>query len=144
MINFILILFHVLACLFLIIFVLLQAGKSADLAGAFGGGGSQTAFGGRTAGNFLTRMTTVMAIVFMVTCLVLSLRYNTSYSGGSSAIPLQDTKPAAATTPAPAGKPDTPTAAPAATANPSAGQDSQPAGTSPQTPVPATNQAPAK
>jgi preprotein translocase subunit SecG len=58
---------HVLVCLFLIGVILLQQGKSADLAGAFGGQGSQTAFGPRSAANLLTRMTTWCAILFMVT-----------------------------------------------------------------------------
>ena len=53
----------------LIIAVLLQSGKSADLAGAFGGAGSQTVFGPRGAANFLTKITTISAILFMVTSL---------------------------------------------------------------------------
>jgi len=114
MINFILILLHIVACLFLTIFVLLQAGKSADLAGAFGGGSSQTAFGSRLAGNFLTRMTTVMAVIFMLTCLILSLRYNAAYSS-SSTIPVEDPKAASQTsapTPVPTKTPGTPAAQP--------------------------------
>jgi len=58
---------HVLACLFLIGVVLLQQGKSQDLASAFGGGGTQTAFGPRGSANVLSRATTVLAGVFMVT-----------------------------------------------------------------------------
>ena len=67
-----------LACLFLIAVVLLQTGKRADLAGAFGGGGSQTAFGTRGAATFLSRLTTIFAILFMVLSLGLSI-----YSSGS-------------------------------------------------------------
>src|SRR6202048_4940205 len=62
---------HVIVCLFLIGVVLLQQGKSADLAGAFGGQGSQTAFGPRGAANMLTRLTTWLAIIFMVTSIAL-------------------------------------------------------------------------
>jgi preprotein translocase subunit SecG len=58
---------HVIVCLFLIGVILLQQGKSADLAGAFGGQGSQTAFGPRGAANLLTRLTTWSAIIFMCT-----------------------------------------------------------------------------
>src|SRR5213593_635277 len=64
---------HVLVCIILILVVLLQSGKGADLAGAFGGGGTQTAFGSRGPASFLSKLTTVSAIVFMITCLALSL-----------------------------------------------------------------------
>ena len=65
--------------MFLIAVVLLQTGKRADLAGAFGGGGSQTAFGTRGAATFLSRMTTVFAVLFMVLSLALSI-----YSSGGN------------------------------------------------------------
>ena len=65
--------FHVVACLFLIGVVLLQQGKSQDLASAFGGGGTQTAFGPRGSANVLSRATTVLAGLFMVTSLALSM-----------------------------------------------------------------------
>ncbi len=58
---------HVIVCFFLIGVVLLQQGRSADLAGAFGGQGSQTAFGPRAAANVLTRLTTWSAVLFMCT-----------------------------------------------------------------------------
>ena len=64
---------HVLVCLFLIAVILLQQGKSADLAGAFGGQGSQTAFGPRSAANLLTRTTTWAAVIFMVTSIGLTI-----------------------------------------------------------------------
>ena len=64
---------HVIVCVILILVVLLQSGKGADLAGAFGGGGSQTAFGARGTATFLSKMTTGAAIVFMLTSLTLSL-----------------------------------------------------------------------
>jgi len=64
---------HVLVCVFLIIVVLLQSGKAADLAGAFGGMGSQTAFGPRGSATLLSKATTVSAVVFMITSLSLSI-----------------------------------------------------------------------
>ena len=64
---------HVIVCLILIGVVLLQQGKSADLAGAFGGQGSQTAFGPRGAANLLTKVTTYAAIVFMFTSIGLTV-----------------------------------------------------------------------
>ena len=64
---------HVLVCLFLIVVVLLQSGKAADLAGAFGGMGSQTAFGPRGSATLLSKATTISAILFMVTSLTLSI-----------------------------------------------------------------------
>jgi preprotein translocase subunit SecG len=64
---------HVVVCLFLIAVVLLQQGKSADLAGAFGGQGSQTAFGPRGAANLLTKLTTWSAVLFMFTSIGLTV-----------------------------------------------------------------------
>ena len=67
---------HVIVCIFLIGVVLVQQGRSADLAGAFGGQGSQTAFGPRAAANVLTRLTTWAAVIFMVTSLTLTVLYS--------------------------------------------------------------------
>ncbi len=67
------IIIHVIVCIFMIAVILLQQGKSADLAGAFGGQGSQTAFGPRSAANLLTRVTTWCAIVFMITSISLTV-----------------------------------------------------------------------
>ena len=64
---------HVLVCVFLIIVVLLQSGKAADLAGAFGGMGSQTAFGPRGSATLLSKATTISAVLFMITSLSLSI-----------------------------------------------------------------------
>jgi preprotein translocase subunit SecG len=69
----VLVILHVLVGLFLIGVVLLQQGKSADLAAAFGGQGSQTAFGPRGAANLLTRLTTYSAIIFMFTSIGLTI-----------------------------------------------------------------------
>jgi len=63
---------HIVTCLSLVIVVLIQRGKGADMGAMLGGGGSQTVFGARGAGNFLTRLTTSAAILFMVTSLTLS------------------------------------------------------------------------
>ncbi len=63
---------HVLVALFLILVVLLQTGKGAGMGSAFGGGGSQTMFGSSGAGNFLTKLTTAAAIIFMITSLTLT------------------------------------------------------------------------
>ena len=78
-----LVIVHVVVCLFLIAVVLLQQGKSADLAGAFGGQGSQTAFGPRGAANLLTRLTTWSAILFMCTSIGLTIMLSHSTSNGS-------------------------------------------------------------
>ena len=64
---------HVIVCVILILVVLLQSGKGADLAGAFGGASTQTAFGSRGPASFLSKLTTGAAIVFMITCLGLSI-----------------------------------------------------------------------
>ena len=68
-----LVVLHIIVSLFLIGVVLLQQGKSADLAAAFGGQGSQTAFGPRGAANLLTRLTTWSAIIFMLTSIGLTI-----------------------------------------------------------------------
>jgi preprotein translocase subunit SecG len=86
---------HIIICLFLIIVVLLQSGKAADLAGAFGGMGSQTVFGPRGSATVLSKATTVAAILFMVTSLTLSIM--ATRNGRSAAPSLLDkaNKPAA-------------------------------------------------
>ncbi len=94
---------HVLACLFLIGVVLLQQGKSQDLASAFGGGGTQTAFGPRGSANVLSRATTVLAGVFMVTSLSLSmLRPRSSTILDTVKTPAASPSPARSAVPAPA------------------------------------------
>lgn len=99
---------HVVVCLFLIVVVLLQSGKAADIAGAFGGMGSQTAFGPRGSATVLSKATTIAAGLFMVTSLTLSIAA-TRGSGRSSgsiletgAKPAQPAKPAAQQKTAPA------------------------------------------
>jgi preprotein translocase subunit SecG len=93
---------HVIVCLFLIGVVLLQQGRSADLAGAFGGQGSQTAFGPRAAANVLTRLTTISAVIFMLTSISLTILYVRSTSGSHSV--LGNVKSAPISAPAKSGK----------------------------------------
>src|SRR6185295_17492205 len=128
---------HIIACLFLIGVVLLQQGKSQDLASAFGGGGTQTAFGPRGSANVLSRATTILAGLFMVTSLALSMlrphassildRVNgpSPAPAASAAIPLGKGSPAAN---APAAAPASAPAAPAGTTAPA------PAATTPSSP----------
>ena len=85
---------HVIVSVFLIMVVLLQTGKRADLAGAFGGGGSQTAFGTRGAATLLSKLTTAAAIGFMITSMSLAiLGSRQAKQGGGSVLP-EDTPPA--------------------------------------------------
>jgi preprotein translocase subunit SecG len=91
-----LIIIHVIVCLFLVGVILIQQGKSADLAGAFGGQGSQTAFGPRGAANLLTRLTTWAAIIFMCTSIALTvvMSHNTSNRSVLSDVPSSQSTPA--------------------------------------------------
>ena len=81
-----LLILHVIVCLFLIIVVLLQSGKAADLAGAFGGMGSQTAFGPRGSATLLSKATTISAVLFMVTSLSLSIMATRNAGLGTSVL----------------------------------------------------------
>ena len=92
---------HVMVCLVLVVVVLLQHGKGADIGAVFGGGASSTVFGSRGAGNFLTRLTTGAALIFMVTSLWLSYLANT----GPSRSIFEEEKPPAASETAPAEAP---------------------------------------
>jgi preprotein translocase subunit SecG len=114
---------HVLVSVFLILVVLLQTGKGADLAGAFGGGGSQTAFGSRGAATVLSKMTTIAAVVFMLTSFSLAI-----YSARGSASVLDATGVPEASSPDPAeagaaGPPPAPEAGQDVTAETSQPQD---------------------
>src|SRR3977135_2546365 len=88
---------HVIVCLVLIVVVLLQSGKAADLAGAFGGMGSQTVFGPRGTATVLSKATTVAAALFMVTSLTLVIMANGGAHGTGSVLDHRKT-----TAPAPA------------------------------------------
>jgi preprotein translocase subunit SecG len=96
---------HVIVCFFLIVVVLLQSGKAADLAGAFGGMGSQTAFGPRGSATLLSKATTLAAALFMVTSL--SLAILATRGAASTGSVLEKVKAPASTT-APAKTPQVP------------------------------------
>src|ERR1700675_4012415 len=131
--------FFVINCMVLIIVVLLQSGKAADLAGAFGGAGSQTAFGPRGAANVLSKATTWCAIMFMLCAMAMVLRSEKAIGQGSSILQ-KVSQPAPK--PAPVTPPITPATAPATTpgTQPPA---SQPASQAPASSQPTTQQAPA-
>lgn len=97
---------HVIVCFFLVVVVLLQSGKAADLAGAFGGMGSQTAFGPRGSATVLSKATTIAAAVFMVTSLSLAILATRNAASSGSVLERQKapakTAPA---TPPPVGSP---------------------------------------
>ncbi len=143
---------HVLICFLLIVVVLLQSGKAADLAGAFGGAGSQTAFGPRGAATFWTKATTWCAIMFMITSVSLVLRQTAEAPavGGSvferTQQPAKETPASEGTTP-PSGTPVTPPASqPGASGTSPAPAGSQPAPAQqpPAQSSPAKSQPPAK
>lgn len=115
---------HVMVCFVLIIVIMLQSGNAADLAGAFGGAGSQTAFGPRGAATFLSRATTWCAVVFMMTSLTLSFKRATPQASTGSILE-QTSQPGTA--------PAKPVAAPPIQV---------PVQTAPQAPTPAPNPAP--
>src|SRR6266436_2556173 len=94
---------HVIVCFFLVVVVLLQSGKAADLAGAFGGMGSQTAFGPRGAATVLSKATTIAAALFMMTSIVLAIYATRRGAVGSSVLDKDKTTKSAPakTTPAP-------------------------------------------
>jgi len=120
--------FFILNCLVLIIVVLLQSGKAADLAGAFGGAGSQTAFGPRGAASVLSQATTWCAIMFMVCAMAMVVRVDQSagQGGQGGSILEKYSKPA----------PKTATPAPVTPA-PTTQQPAAPQSPAPQPPTPA-------
>src|SRR5215469_10519627 len=120
--------FFVLNCLVLIIVVLLQSGKAADLAGAFGGAGSQTAFGPRGAATVLSQATTWCAVMFMICALAMVVRVDRSVEQGGSVLQ-QFSKPAQKTPTPP------PQSNPAPTPQPAAPQSSTPQQPAPSTPA---------
>jgi len=124
--------FFVLNCLVLIVVVLLQSGKAADLAGAFGGAGSQTAFGPRGAATVLSQATTWCAVMFMICSMAMVVRVDRGVEQGGSILQ-QFSKPApkpAPVTPAPSTPPP---AAPQSTAP----QSSAPQSSTPEQQPPA-------
>ncbi len=102
--SLIFIIVHIVVCIALIMIVLLQTGKGADMGAAFGGGGSQTLFGSTGASTFLSKATTVAAIVFMLTSLALA--YMSSHRQADSIMqqtpaPVEQSAPAAQSEAAP-------------------------------------------
>src|SRR5262249_23620595 len=136
--------FFVVNCLFLIIVVLLQSGKAADIAGAFGGAGSQTAFGPRGAATVLSRATTWCAIMFMVCALALVLHVDKGVEQGGSVLerspnpkptkpsPLIPSKPQSSTPQGGTPQPTAPNSAPSTSPAQQAPASSEPAPSQPQ------------
>jgi preprotein translocase subunit SecG len=115
--------FHVALCVVLVFIILMQSGSATDLAGAFGGAGSQTAFGPRTAATFLTKATVWCAAMFMLTSLVISLHQvgGAGVPGVNSVLSKTAAPKPAQSAPAPAQpKPAAPITLPPATPTPAA------------------------
>ena len=111
-----LVVLHVIVAVALILIVLLQAGKGAGIGAAFGGA-SQTVFGPRGPGNFLSKLTTAAAGIFMVTSLVLAI-FSSQYIGGSVIMSAPTPKPAAVPTTTSLGGEQTTPSGPGASENP--------------------------
>ena len=131
---------HILSCFFLIVVVLLQTGKGADMGAVFGGG-SQTLFGSSGAGNFLTRLTTATAILFMLTSLILTYGQTPGSSRLLERLPPAAQVPAPTEVPAPAAEGGTPAPQPPVAEAPEA---TPPAAQAPAPTPPAGNAAPAE
>jgi preprotein translocase subunit SecG len=123
-----LVILHVIVCLVLIGVILLQSGQAADIAGAFGGSGSQTAFGPRGAATVLSRATTWCAVMFMFTSMALAVHVSTSSGGAGRSILEQFSKPAP--------KSAAPAPIPPSQVPPAQQQPGQPAPPAPTAPAP--------
>jgi len=123
-----LVILHVIVCLVLIGVILLQSGQAADIAGAFGGSGSQTAFGPRGAATVLSRATTWCAVMFMFTSMALAVHVSTSSGGAGRSILEQFSKPAP--------KSAVPAPIPPSQVPPAQQQPGQPAAPPPTAPAP--------
>lgn len=134
-VYFVLVTMHIVVCLVLIAVILLQSGEAADLAGAFGGSGSQTAFGPRGAATFLSRATTWCAVMFMFTSLLLTVHVDTTAGATGHSVLEQFSKTAPKSAPVQPG-------APALPASPS--QQSAPAPPAPSTQPAAPSAPPAQ
>jgi preprotein translocase subunit SecG len=115
-VYFVLVTLHVVICGLLIIVIMLQSGEAADLAGAFGGAGSQTAFGPRGAATFLSKATTWCAIMFMLTSMTLTMHQNSTAASTGSSVLQQFSKPSKSAPAVPA--PTAPASAPVVPAVP--------------------------
>jgi preprotein translocase subunit SecG len=120
--------FHVALCVVLVFIILMQSGSATDLAGAFGGAGSQTAFGPRSAATFLTKATVWCATMFMLTSLVISLhQVGGGVPGVNSVLSKTATPAPAKSAPAPTQpKPAAPITLPPATPAPAAPTPAKP------------------
>jgi preprotein translocase subunit SecG len=107
-----LVIVHIMVAIALILIVLLQAGKGAGIGAAFGGA-SQTVFGPRGPGNFLSKLTTAAAGIFMITSLVLAI-FSSQYVGGSVILTSPPPKPTTAPVPTPSGAEPTAPSTPSA------------------------------
>ena len=139
---------HVIVAMFLIVVVLLQTGKRADLAGAFGGGGSQTAFGARGAVSILSKATTLAAVLFMVTSMSLAVLSSRTTSGTGGSV-LDQVPPTTTEVPADSGGqlPALPPASPAsgdATTDTESGESADPGDLEETTPPPDETTEPAE
>jgi len=126
---FVLVILHVVVCLVLMGVILLQSGQAADIAGAFGGSGSQTAFGPRGAATFLSRATTWCAVMFMFTSMTLAVHVRTSSGGAGRSILEQFSRPAP--------KSAAPAPIPPSQVPPAGQAPAQPAAPAPSAPAPA-------
>ncbi len=127
-----LVILHVIVCLFLIIVVLLQSGKAGDISSAFGGMGSQTAFGPRSGATLLTRATTTSAVLFMLTSLTLTI-VSSRQGTTSTVIERLSAEPAPESATPPAATQTTPQFGPSdgTTPPPATNPGDQPAGNAP-------------
>ena len=114
--SILLIVIHVIVCIALIMIVLLQTGKGADMGAAFGGGSSQTLFGSTGASTFLSKATTAAAVIFMITSL--GLAYVSSHRRPEGSIMEKVTTATEQTTPASSGTETDTAPAPAKPASP--------------------------
>src|ERR1700692_902674 len=122
-VYFVLVTLHVVICGLLIIVIMLQSGEAADLAGAFGGAGSHTAFGPRGAATFLSKATTWCAIMFMLTSMALTMHQNSTVASVGSSVLQQFSKTSkqpAPAVPAPTAPASSPVPASSAQGRPSA------------------------
>jgi preprotein translocase subunit SecG len=145
-VPYVLVTLHIMVCFVLVVVIMLQSGSAADLAGAFGGAGSQTAFGPRGAATFLSRATTWCAIVFMMTSLALSVKRAPVAAISTGSI-LEQTQKPAHEQPAPKSPlhfPNQPAPSNAPAPAPAQSQPSAPSQPPAQNPSPAQNPPPKK